>query len=136
MALRPSTGHRVAHMNPTQKAVQAALGAAIGARLGYIHQSQEWLQRQAGFSAKSWQRYFKHCDRDLPIGVLLDIARVLDVPASELLEAAQKDAPKFEPQFMGLSDDERAELEAAIAEKMPPEPPTLRSVEGRHEGSA
>jgi hypothetical protein len=117
-------------MNMTRPAMQAALGAEIGARLGYMHKSQSWLQREAGFSAKSWQRWFLHCDRDLPMGTLMDIARVLEVDASVLLAAAQENAPRFEPKFMGLKPDEQANLEAAVAENMPPaDPPPLRVVE-------
>lgn len=124
------------NMTATQRAVQAALAAEIGARLGYAHRTQTWLQGKAGFSAKSWQRWFKHCDRDVSIGVLIDIAKVLDVPASELLAAAQEKSHLFEPRFMGLTEDEQTALEAAMEEKSPPETPPLRSVDKPHAGSA
>lgn len=68
-----------------------ALVAEIRAEAAAQQLTTTTLAERAGISRPSAYRYLAG-ERDLPVSVLLDFARVLGVPASDLLDRAQQRA--------------------------------------------
>lgn len=111
-------------MEPQDKALQAAMAEEIRSRLGRMNKSQAWLGRQARISPSAWRRYFtaEAIDREVPLGTVKRIADVLAMTSGELITIAEDNAPRYVAQFMtGISDAERADLEAAIERVRPTE---------------
>lgn len=75
----------------TPQKIAAALVAEIRAEAAAQCIGTTDLAARAGISKPSAYRYLAG-ERDLPLSVLLDFARVLDVSAADLLDRAQKRA--------------------------------------------
>ena len=94
------------------------MAAEIGARLGRMHKPVTWLQREAGIKPSTWRRYFVPgaISRDVPISVVMDVARVLDISAGQLLMLAEESADQYLAEAMKKDIDavEAAKLQGAI----------------------
>lgn len=77
---------------------QHALAAEIRAEAAAQRLTAKQLQRQVGVSSSAWSNYFVSCSRDVPIGVIMDVAHALGMQASELLRRAEaREAQPLDP---------------------------------------
>lgn len=74
---------------PRMDTKQHALAAEIRAEAAAQRLTAKQLQRQVGVSSSAWSNYFVSCSRDVPIGVVIDVAHALGMQASELLRRAE-----------------------------------------------
>lgn len=117
------------------------MAAEIGARLGRANRSKAWLHRQAGISASAWRHYFTAFDRDLPMGVIRQIADVpeMQTTVGELVTLAENDAPNHVAEIRlrsQLSASEEAALDEAIRRTSTDDPtPEEGEGQGRVTGS-
>lgn len=97
-----------------EKAMQAAMAAEMRSWLGRANRSQAWMAREIHLSQSAWRHYFTAFDRDLPTGVVSDVAKVMGLTAGELMLKAEAAAPEFLSQFIGDSREEKAALDQAV----------------------
>jgi len=97
---------------------QHALAAEIRAEVAAQRITAKDMQRAVGVSSSAWSNWFITCTRDVPMGVVVDVAATLGMTGSELLRRAESRAETMEPVDeleAGLSRSGRRALEAARA---------------------
>lgn len=99
-------------------AMQHALGAEVRALVAAAtpRLTAKAVYTAAGISSSAYSNYFVQCTRDVPVAVVADVARVLGIPASELLRRAEERAaeavdPSEAELLEGMAPHVRRELE-------------------------
>lgn len=92
---------------------QHALAAEVRAEMAAQQVTTKDMQRAVGVSSSAWSNYFVACARDVPLSVVVEVARALRMPPSELLRRAEARAaadPGRDDVEEGMSADTRRVL--------------------------